>query len=179
MTIDRKKFFEHVRFDPFHDFNQKQVDGIDAILNEWEKKFPSGDKRWLAYMLATAWWETAHTMQPIREYGKGAGHPYGKPINGKVYYGRGYVQLTWIGNYQKLGKLLNVDLVGNPDKALDPDIAARIMFEGMTKGLFTGKRLAEYFGGHSDWTNARKIINGLDHAVTIGGVAQHMYTGLE
>jgi hypothetical protein len=35
-------------------------------------------------------------MQPIEEYGKGRGMPYGKPdpTTGQVYYGRGFVQLT-------------------------------------------------------------------------------------
>lgn len=179
MIVDRKRFFETVRHNPFHEFGQSQVEGIDAIITEWDKEFPGGDRRWLAYMLATAWWETAHTMQPIREYGHGAGRQYGRPVNGHVYYGRGYVQLTWIGNYQKLGKLLGVDLAGNPDLALKPEIAAGVMFKGMTLGLFTGKKLGDYFHiGRSDWTNARRIINGTDHAVAIGEVAQHMFTGL-
>ena len=34
------------------------------------------------------------------------------------YYGRGWIQLTWKDNYIKCGKLLKVDLVGNPDLAL-------------------------------------------------------------
>jgi putative chitinase len=180
MTIDRKRFFETVRHNPFHEFGQSQVDGIDAIITEWDKEFPTGDRRWLAYMMATVFWETDHTMRPIREYGEGRGKAYGHPVNGHVYYGRGYVQLTWIANYEKLGKLLGVNLAGNPDLALNPGIAARIMFAGMTKGLFTGKGLANYFDlGKEDWINARRIINGTDHAVTIAGIAKHMYSGLK
>lgn len=177
--IDRKRFFETIRHNPFHDFDQSQVAGIDAIIDEWDKEFSSSDRRWLAYMIATAFWETAQTMQPIREYGEGRGRAYGKVVHGHVYYGRGYVQLTWITNYEKLGQLLGVGLVGNPDLALNPGIAARVMFQGMVKGLFTGKKLLNFFTAvKSDWVNARTIINGHDHAVTIAGVAQHMYTGL-
>ncbi len=31
------------------------------------------DLRWFAYFLATCWWETAHTFQPVRERGPGRG----------------------------------------------------------------------------------------------------------
>ncbi len=75
-------------------------------------------------MLATAYWETAQTMEPIEEYGKGAGRPYGEPdpATEQTYYGRGYVQLTWLPNYEKASKEIydiefdagGVDLVNNP-----------------------------------------------------------------
>ena len=44
---------------------------MSTILNEWEENLPNADDRWLAYMLATAFHETARTMQPIREFGAG------------------------------------------------------------------------------------------------------------
>ena len=49
-------------------FRQSQVDGLNAILNEWEKNYSSKDDRWLAYMLATAHHETDRRIQPIEEY---------------------------------------------------------------------------------------------------------------
>ncbi len=63
---------------------------------------------YLAYTLATVYHETAYQMQPVEEYGKGAGHEYGipDPITGKAYYGRGDVQVTWKYNYERLSKLL-------------------------------------------------------------------------
>jgi putative chitinase len=123
--------------------SQTQVGGCNALLDEAERR--GFDSRWTAYCLATAYHETAHTMLPIAEYGRGRGKAYGEPINGKVYYGRGYVQLTWIKNYETMGKLLKADLVGNPELALDPKIAAQVMFEGMIRGSFTGKRLSDFF----------------------------------
>ena len=78
--IDRDKFFGRVRVMPFGGaLHQGQVDGCNAILDAWEARPAFTDLRWLAYMLATAKWETAHTMQPIEEIGKGRGRPYGVP----------------------------------------------------------------------------------------------------
>ena len=60
MTINRDFFFDMVRSNPFPSgLKQHQVDGIEAILDEWEKNHAAEDDRWLAYMLATAYHETA------------------------------------------------------------------------------------------------------------------------
>ena len=45
-----------------------------------------------------------------------------------------------------------------------------ILFYGMIEGWFTGKKLADYFGGgRYAAVNARRIINGTDKAATIAG----------
>ena len=144
------------------------------------------DLRWLAYMFATVFHETAQTMQPIEEFGRGRGRAYGRPdpVTGQTYYGRGYVQLTWKANYQTMGNLLGHDLVNHPELALRADVAAAIMFEGMTtslslRGDFTGKSLEDYFNDRTtDWVNARRIINGTDKASTIAGYAKQFYADL-
>ena len=121
------------------------------------------DDRWLAYALATAHHETDRTFRGIEEYGKGKNKEYGKtdPQTGKAYYGRGLVQLTWRKNYKKMGGLLGVDLEHRPEKALDLKIATQILFVGMTRRTFTGKKLADYFNAATeDWVNARRIVNG-------------------
>lgn len=131
-----------------------------------------------AYVLATAYHETAHTMKPIYERGSkayfnkyDAGTKIGKNLgntkkgDGYLYRGRGFVQLTGRANYAKYG------LTDNPDKALEPKIAADIAVTGMRKGTFTGKKLADYITlAKSDFVNARRIINGTDKA---GLIAQH------
>ena len=118
-----------------------------------------------AYVLATAWHETAHTMKPVREYG---GEKY---LKSKAYYpfvGMGYVQLTWRHNYEKAGKKLGVDFVADPKKLLQPKYAAPILVIGMKEGWFTGKKLADYITLYrSDYVGARRIINGTDRAKTI------------
>lgn len=160
----------------FGRLRQSQVEGFEAILNFWEKEGYQ-DLRHLAYMLATAWHETARTMQAIEEYGKGRGRRYGRldPVTGEVYYGRGLVQLTWDYNYKKMGKILNRPLYQNPSLALNLAVAVEIMFEGMLtrksfKGDFTGKALENYFNKKTnDPIGARRIINGTDKARLIAG----------
>ena len=103
--INRKFFFDHARLTLFDgSLRQSQVNGMNAILDEWDRAYAKKDDRWLAYMLATTHHETAMTMQPIEEYGKGNGRSYGvpDPQTGKAYYGRGFVQLTWKTNYERL-----------------------------------------------------------------------------
>lgn len=172
--MDRAKFFAAVRSPLFAGkMSGKQVQGIDAILDEAERR--GTPLKHLAYMLATALHETARTMQPIAEYGKGAGRKYGvKGKYGQVPYGRGYVQLTWDSNYERADKELGLKgaLLRNFNLAMRQDIAAKIMFEGMTAGWFTGRRLADYIvGDKADYVGARRIINGTDKAKTIAGHA--------
>lgn len=181
MAIDRKVFFNGIRQQPFDGkLTTGQVNGISAILDEWERRKLT-DLRWLADMLATAKWETAHTMQPITELGSQ------KYLRGKKYWpwiGRGYVQLTWEANYRAMNKLLKqagftVDIVENPDLALSPMVAAFVMFEGMERGTFTGKKLSDYFNDtKTDWISARRIINGTDKAAEIAAIAKAFYTDL-
>lgn len=192
--MELKNFYNLIREKLFSNkLSQKQVNGIQNILDSIADAGIS-DKRWVAYMLATVYHETARTMQPIEEYGKGKGYDYGRKLKrsrvpytvpDKLYYGRGYVQLTWFENYQQMGKLLKVDLLNHPELALDLKIASDILIEGMTKaesgfGDFTGKCLENYFNDKiTDWINARKIINGLDKAELIAGYAKEFYNALQ
>src|SRR5271165_4792640 len=105
--ISPAAFFDHIRTELFSGtMTQSQVDGTNAIL----AGSPDGtDTRFVAYELATAHWETARTMQPIREYGEGRGHGYGLPTGPwhMVYYGRGLDQLTFLDNYVKANTILH------------------------------------------------------------------------
>jgi hypothetical protein len=149
-----------------------------ALLTHMGRHVPI---QYLAYVLATTYHETARTMRPLREYGFGEGRPYGEPDpeTGEAYYGRGYVQLTWKENYEKMGGravspvLDQVDFVNKPDLALSPFYAAQIAIIGMSDGIFTGKKLADFWneGGDYDYVQARRIINGSDRASTIAGYA--------
>lgn len=182
--MNKQAFYNSIRASLFNGrLTSKQVEGINLKLDAFDR-LKITDDRWRAYMLATAYHETDKTMQPIEEYGKGRGRPYGKKIkyNGKpytypdkIYYGRGDVQLTWYENYELMGRLLNIPLLEQPELALNPEISARIMIEGMAKGKsnrgdFTGVSLETYFNStKNDPVNARRIINGLDKAELIAG----------
>lgn len=182
MSFDRDVFFDAVRSAPGSgSLTQSQVDGFDAILSTWEADPELTDLRWLAYMLATSWHETAFTMEPITEYGS---QSY---LEGKDYYpyiGRGFVQLTWEDNYRRATEELELsgsdDLVKYPDRALDPEIASEVMFQGMVQGWFTGKALDDYFNDAvDDPYNARRIINGTDCADQIKGYHKAFLSALE
>jgi putative chitinase len=184
MSINRDYFFSTVRARLFGgSLKQSQVDGLTAILDEWETEHWDKDDRWLAYALATAYHETDKTMQPIREYGRGKGRAYGKPhpITGQVYYGRGLVQLTWYDNYLAMGRAFCADFVSDPDLVMRTDHAVKIMFEGMMRaetniGDFTGKCLEMYFNeSKDDPVGARRIINGTDKANLIADHHKKFY----
>jgi len=183
MPYDRKFFFDSVRASLFGGtLTQSQVDGMNYTLGIWEKHFEAANPRdgtnWLAYCLATFFHETARTMQPIEEYGKGSGKSYGAPTGpyNQKYYGRGHVQLTWEDNYKKGQKNLkdryNVesDIHPNAHKMLIDETSSLVSFDGMVYGWFTGVGLPKYFNGTTeDPINARRIVNGTDKADTIAG----------
>lgn len=126
-----------------------------------------------AYILATARWETNHTMQPVVEAYWLSETWRANNLRYYPWHGRGFVQLTWQKNYIKAGKELNVDLISNPDKALDPVIAARVLVVGSMQGWFTGKCIPDYITlRKSDFTGARRVINGTDKAAQIAGLAK-------
>ncbi|PZP67905.1 MAG: hypothetical protein DI604_20180 [Delftia acidovorans] len=176
-------FFAYARQAPFGGrLTQAQIDGMNAIM-----ALPWDDDRHLAYALATTFRETGATMQPIKENGgkayftrlydvKGSRPDLARkmgnvnPGDGIRFCGRGFVQLTWYVNYLKASKVVGVDLVKNPGLAMRDDIAAKILFNGMTEGWFTGKKLADYFNATvDDPVGARRIINGTDKAQLIAG----------
>jgi len=142
-----------------------------------------------AYVLATAWHETAHTMKPVRETlaktdakakeiltkaWKAGKLPWvKKDYWSDGWFGRGYVQLTHKVNYERAGKKLGVDLVKNPSLAMEPKIAAEVLVLGSKEGWFTGRRLIDFMTlTRSDFVGARKIINGTDKAEMIAGYAK-------
>lgn len=179
---DPGAFFASLR-GAFGPLNQAQVDGAEALLSAMAAWPPS----WAAYGLATAWHETGRTLQPIMERGGPAyfrrmydieGDRPAKarelgnrlPGDGARFAGRGYVQITGRANYARYG------IADDPDRALRPDVAAHIMVDGMEKGVFTGRKLADYLPG--DYVNARRIINGTDKAEEIAGHARKFEAAL-
>jgi hypothetical protein len=126
-----------------------------------------------AYVLATAYHETAATMKPVVEAYWLSEDWRKNNLRYYPWYGRGYVQLTWEDNYKKAGKELEVDLTTDPSKALDPVIASKVLVVGSAQGWFTGKKLEDYITlKKSDFVNARRIINGTDKAQTVATLAK-------
>ena len=190
-TFNRSKFFDgyRVRFGPLTD---DLVEGLEFLLGQIEQdnRFPGTEtnRRELAYCLATFKWETAHTMKPIDERGGnnyfnkryGPQTSVGKMLgntkagDGALFHGRGYVQLTGRRNYAKAKQLTGVDLIADPDRAKDPEVAYQIAIQGMKDGWFTGKKLSQFIkdGQSPNYEDARTIINGHDKAANIADIAR-------
>ncbi|MFN3431823.1 MAG: glycoside hydrolase family 19 protein, partial [Candidatus Sericytochromatia bacterium] len=114
-------------------------------------------------LLATIKTEVGN-FEPIHEYG---GPNYWARYNGRsdlgnrrgtndgvTYHGRGYIQLTGRANYTTYGKELGVDLVKNPNKALDPKVAAKVLIQYFKNRGLIGEAT------QGDWMAVRKGVNG-------------------
>lgn len=175
--------------------SRQQVYGVEALLDEAQRR--GVGLCHLAAMLAEAYHETGGAMQPIEEnlnysakrlmqlwparfptlaraepYAnsprKLANRIYGGRLgnvgadDGWLYRGRGLAQITGRTNYAKFG------LAATPDQASDMVTAVGILFDGMTDGLFTGKRLSDFDTAESRseaatgyrYAASRAIING-------------------
>lgn len=189
--IDREYFYSGWRA-CFGKLQQPKVDRVNFLLEEFDKSSVFDTRAKTAYSFATIKRETAETFAPVEEgywmtsnrvqklYNYYANHnpgalstifPNGK--NGINYLGRGYVQVTHNFNALKLEKAFGIPFFSNPDLLLEPDNAFKSMEHGMNTGLFTGKKLANYFTNDGyDFYKARKIINGLDAASEIANNAE-------
>ena len=196
MTINRTTFFAYVRKAPFGGrLSTAQVQGVEALLDACAT-YGVIDLRWIAYILATAFHETGGTMQPVREaFGKsdadtiarldkawaaGKMKQVSKPYWRDGWFGRGFVQITFLANYVKMGARLGLDLVKSPSLMLEIVPAAKACVVGMYEGMFTGKKLADYFSQFvNDAIEARRIVNGKDKAKLIAGYHRNFLDALE
>ena len=135
----------------------------------------------IAYIMGTVSHESA--FAPVIEIGS---REYFQRYEGRVdlgnteagdgyrFRGRGYVQITGRKNYALFSRVLGIDLVKEPDLALEPSIAAEICVRGMKDGLFTGRKLSDYNRPTGyDFVGARAIVNGSDRAELIASYARH------
>ena len=72
-----------------------------------------------------------------------------EPGDGFKYRGRGLIQLTGRGNYVRYSQTLgDVDLISAPDRANEPDIAARVAVAYMVDRLPDG----------ADWMTMKRVV---------------------
>ena len=173
-----KPFFDAIRPTFGGTMTNAQVAGCETLIRA-TAGLPLQHR---AYLLATAFHETARTMQPITEYGgrkyfdkydtgslaKALGNTPQADGDGYTYRGRGYVQITGRANYARAGKTLGANLLEYPDLALDPGTAANILVRGCVEGWFTGKKLGDY----AKYEDMRRVVNGTDKAAEIARYAR-------
>lgn len=180
---DAAAFYASIR-SAFGGLSQEQVNGFQALLQAF------GIAGWpiayAAYGLTTSWRETNKTMQPVREAYWLSEDWRKTHLRYYPHYGRGFVQLTHLTNYQRADDELGLAgaLVTDLDKAMEPDIAAMIMVRGMAEGWFTGKKMADYLptlgkANERQFRLARYIINGQDAAAEIAANALKFQSALE
>lgn len=177
IKVNRKVFFDGVR-NWLGPVNQQQANGLTFLLDSMEKDPFLSRITWAAYMLATTKHETAHTFQPIHEYGgrqyfiqhyggqTRKGHQLGNdtPEEGADYAGRGDVQLTGETNYEKAEKALREEY---------PEIISE--FEARTGKTFDLTR-GDQEGDAHDPDNA--MDPGIAYAIMSYGMRTGMFTGL-
>lgn len=129
----------------------------------------------LAAAIGTVAIETVSTFEPVVEafwldeaarwrwYADTTQHaPYS---GGPQFFGRGFPQLTHDHNYRSAGDALGIDLVSNPDLALDPDISARIFAH------FWASHDLQSLADAGQWATLRKRFQGgsagLDRLISI------------
>lgn len=175
--MNRTAFFNAIR-PAFGQLSDRQIEGMTHLLDAGE----SLPLHHMAHVLAHVRRETGGYMFPIKE----TVMPHHKDKNpsdatviarldkafkaGKLpwvktpywrdgWFGRGQIQLTHKANYAKFG-------ISNPSDAMRPHISAHIAVRGMSYGLFTGRKLADYdFPAALDAPpskHPRRIVNGVD-----------------
>jgi predicted chitinase len=121
------------------------------------------DRASIIAVLATIATEVA-SFEPINEFGDDAyftKHYEGKkelgnlqPGDGVRFHGRGFIQVTGRANYRGYGQKLGVALEDQPELALDPNVATRIL------GCYFKDHGIGDSARRGDWKEVRKKVNG-------------------
>ncbi len=134
---------------------ERHLPAIFAALDE----LGVGDRATTIAAIATIGVETG-SFAPIPEWASGDAYEgradlgNTEPGDGRRYKGRGFIQLTGRANYRNYGRRLGIDLEGNPDLALDSEIAARVLAR-----YFVGRAIPEKAAA-GDWGGVRVAVNG-------------------
>ncbi len=153
MTFTKEKF---MRYYKPKGSQEQAFDNISYCLTEVGINTPNT----LLGAMATVRVEADRPMIPILEYSSGKQYEGNIKLgnvmkgDGVKYKGRGLVQLTGRANYTKYGKLLGVDLVTNPDLALDLHNASRIL------AYFFKENGIDRYCNKENWVEVRRRVNG-------------------
>jgi len=196
MKIDRDFFFDNIKIANVDLIAEKRKEQINFLFDKFEQS--EFTLKQCAYILATVKHESNQTFKPIAEgywikenrikklykYYE-LNNPgalitiFPNGINPPTYEGRGRIQTTHSYNYKKIGDILGLDLITNPDLLLQNDIDWEVLELGFTKGVWTGKKISDYINKDiTDYYNCRRVVNGLDKADLIRSYAEEFESGM-
>lgn len=129
-----------------------------------------------AAMAGTVAIETAHRFEPIHEFRNPDGsipaiwHTYD---GGPEFHGRGFIQVTHRSNYARYGPKVaelwgaggwepDFDLVGDPDRALEPNMSAAIAALYFRDHGGDHLQLIPNAARRGDWREVRRLVQGAD-----------------
>lgn len=189
--MDRKKFFDNLRASGAvfgKSLTADNVAGTEAILDACIF-YRVSDPWHVAHIMAHVYHETGGTMAAVKETVMPS-HKDRNPSDAEVIrrldtafkngklpwvktpywrngaFGRGQIQVTHHDNYVKLGKAIGVDMSKDYSLALDLKNSATVAVVGMSRGLFTGKKLSDYKFpaalNNPPESHPRRIVNGKD-----------------
>lgn len=184
--MNRQKFYNTIRNDI--NLTTQNVLGFEKFLDYLERIDWNINKA--AYALATAYWETAQTMHPVKEAYWLSENWRKKNLRYYPWYGRGLIQTTWKENYKNIAIKMGLPedtFLKNPDLLLEWEYALPAMFVGMETGIYTGKSIDDYIDNidesdtedFKEYVNARRVVNGTDKAQTIAKLALVFEKGLK
>lgn len=106
--------------------------------------------------------ECGKNFKPIREYASGEAYEGRADLgntqkgDGVRFAGKGYLQITGRANYAFYGQKIGLDLISNPDLALDVEVGAKLLAH-----YFTERKVVQACM-NKDWLLVRKLINGVN-----------------
>lgn len=118
--------------------------GAEGLMATWSSRFPTVE-------LAM---EYARHPEKIANFVYANRNGNREPGDGWKYRGRGFIQITGRGNYAGASLAIGTDLVGHPDDALKPLIAAQV-----AANFWRMWALAP-FCEVGDWKTVRRKVNG-------------------
>lgn len=84
----------------------------------------------------------------------------GLDTKGMAYFGRGLIQLTGKSNYERYGKLLGIDLLGDGDKAMIPKNSYHIASAFMNRERGSESKSVFDYANEGNFAMARKRVKG-------------------
>jgi len=137
----------------------KQVEKLVAELNHTLIEFDIVSPIRQAHFLAQIAHESDR-FKALEEYASGTDYEWRSdlgnvhPGDGVRFKGRGLIQITGRNNYRDCGRALGVDLIANPRRLSDPDLASR------SAGWYWDKHKLNTLADRDDVEGVTRIING-------------------